>query len=58
MNISNKPCQAFEFLEQHTARQVICESPSSKSYSNMTSFFRFVDKRATFLIPTCAGECD
>jgi len=30
--------------------------------SNMTSFFRFVDKRAIYrwynLIRTCAGECD
>jgi hypothetical protein len=32
------------------------------SYSNITSFFRFVDKRAIYrwynLIRTCAGECD
>jgi hypothetical protein len=32
------------------------------SYSNMTSFFRFVDKQANYrwynLIRTCAGECD
>ena len=32
------------------------------SYYNMTSFFRFVDKRAIYkwynLIRTCAGECD
>ena len=31
-------------------------------HSNMTSFFRFVDKRAIYrwynLIRTCAGECD
>jgi hypothetical protein len=31
-------------------------------YSNMTSFFQFVDKRAIYrwykLIRTCAGECD
>ena len=33
-----------------------------KCNSNMTSFFRFVDKRAIYrwynLIRTCAGECD
>jgi hypothetical protein len=32
------------------------------NHSNMTSFFRFVDKRAIYrwynLIRTCAGECD
>jgi hypothetical protein len=36
-------------------QKVICNS-------NMTSFFRFVDKRAIYrwynLIRTCAGECD
>ena len=34
----------------------------AKMDSNMTSFFRFVDKRAIYrwlnLIRTCAGECD
>jgi hypothetical protein len=33
-----------------------------KAYSNMTSLFRLVDKRAIYrwynLIRTCAGECD
>jgi hypothetical protein len=35
---------------------------SLQTNSNMTSFFRFVDKRAIYrwynLIRTCAGECD
>ena len=43
-------------------RHCCCKIIYINYYSNMTSFFRFVDKRAIYrwnnLIRTCAGECD
>ena len=46
-----------------TSKENFLETPPDViNYSNMTSFFRFVDKRAIYrwynLIRTCAGECD
>ena len=61
--IGTLPWYVIGKIKRHWKKNYIVQIHlSSINNSNITSFFRFVDKRAIYrwynLIRTCAGECD